>query len=158
LAQGQRRGGLEGAAVVRLGGRAVRAGRRAGLAALAPGAAPPRAGGGAGVLPLSRAGRHRVARAGPGRRVEVDDRGGVRAGQGGLRSGRVRGAVVGGLVPARHAVAVRAGGADGDPGAGRIPAGPERKGGLRLIPLTVPAVRALLLRVAWGRLTPAERA
>ena len=29
--------------------------------------------------------------------------------------------------------------------------------GPRLIPLTVPEVRALLLRVVWGRLTPPER-
>ncbi|HVK15652.1 MAG TPA: hypothetical protein VM533_01810 [Fimbriiglobus sp.] len=30
------------------------------------------------------------------------------------------------------------------------------KGGPRLIPLTVPEVRALLLRVVWARLAPAE--
>ena len=63
-----------------------------------------------------------------------------------------------GLVPARHAVDVRAGDADGDPLAGRIRAGPGEKGGPRLIPLTVPEVRALLLRVVWDRLAPAERA
>ncbi|WP_422931734.1 hypothetical protein [Singulisphaera sp. PoT] len=33
-----------------------------------------------------------------------------------------------------------------------------RERGPRLIPLTVPEVRILLLRVVWGRLEPAERA
>ena len=46
----------------------------------------------------------------------------------------------------------------GDPVAGRIPVGPEGKGGPRLIPLTVPEVRTLLLRVVWDGLTPAEYA
>ena len=37
-------------------------------------------------------------------------------------------------------------------------AGRAEKGGPKLIPLTVPEVRKLILRLVWDRLTPAEQA
>jgi hypothetical protein len=93
---------------------------------------------------------------GPGRRGSVGDRGPIRAGQGRLRPGRVRGAWLGRVVPARHPEPVRPGGADGHPGAGNA-ADEGQKKGSRLIPLTVPEVRKLLLRMVWDRLTLPER-
>lgn len=60
------------------------------------------------------------------------------------------------MVSAYHAELVRVGDTECDP----RPGGPIRgakKGGTKLIPLTVPEVRQLLLRLVWEQLTPAEQ-
>src|SRR4051812_44599457 len=89
--------------------------------------------------------------------VWLTHRGPVRAGEGRLRAGRVRGAELDRVAPARDPEPVRAGRAGGDPLPGRE-AGGAKKGGAGLIPLTVPEVRKLILRLVWERLTPAEQA
>src|SRR5262249_39958125 len=70
-----------------------------------------------------------------------------------LRPGRVRGAVVGRMAPARHAEPVRPGGGGGDSVAGGAAAAEEKRGG-GLIPLTVPGGRELMLKMGWGRVWP----
>ena len=62
-----------------------------------------------------------------------------------------------GVVPARDALAVGACRLGGDPGEGARSAAAAVKGGPRLIPLTVPEVRQLLLKLVWDRLSEAER-
>src|SRR5207245_2547969 len=94
---------------------------------------------------------------GPGRRYSLGDRGPVRAGEGGLRAGRVRGPGLGRVAPARHPQPARPGRARGDPVPGRE-VRRAGKGGADLIPLTVPEVRKLILRLVWNRLTPVEQA
>jgi hypothetical protein len=69
--------------------------------------------------------RHDPGRVGQGGRRPVGSRGVLRAGQGGPRAGRVRGAVVGRVAPARHPQPARLGGGGRDP----VPGGEARAGG-----------------------------
>ena len=103
--------------------------------------------GGRGVLRVRRPARDDVERLGPRRRDALGDRGPVRAGQGRLRAGRVRGAGLGRVAPARHPEPVGTGGRGRDPVPRRRAGG---KGGAKVIPLTVPEVRNLLLRLVWA--------
>ena len=64
---------------------------------------------------------------------------------------------MGRVAPARHPEPVRPGRAGGHP-VPRLEAGWAKKGGAKLLPLTVPEVRKLILRLVWERLTPAEQA
>src|SRR5262249_14598067 len=74
---------------------------------------------------------------------------------GGGRPGPLRGPLVGRVVPARHPGPVRPRPADSRPRPGGAPPARAVKGGPPLIPLTVPEVRRLLLRLVWDRLSPA---
>ena len=127
---------------------------------------------GGGVLPVRRSTGNIVAGAGAGGWPPLGHRRVFRAGKGRLRSGRVRGAFLDRLAPARDAQPVRTGDTDGHPRAAVPPARVDqarvdqarvartcsngrrnrKKGGPGLIPLTVPEVRKLLLRLIWYRL------
>ena len=111
--------------------------------------------------------RRRRARPGRGRRRAVGRRVLLRGGQAGGGAGRVRGPVVGRLVPARDPVHARPGvpgrrpGGVGRRGRPPPPAGRGAKRGAAtadLVPVTEPEVRRLMLAVAWPALTDAEHA
>ena len=78
--------------------------------------------------------------------------GGLRVGQAGGRAGRLRGAELDGLAPARHPLAARPGGPGGGAEAGRRAAEKKSAGEPELIALTVPEARRLLVRLLWSRL------
>ncbi len=147
------RGRGQGAAAVRLG---AHPDHLPGTPAARPVAVDPaerRRPGGGGRLRLRRPADHPAGRAGAGGGDAVGRRGVLRARQGRLRPRRVRGAVVDGLAPARHAEPVGAGrGGRGPRPGGRAAA----KGGRGLVRLSVPGVRTLLLRLVWASTRSAD--
>src|SRR3954466_6376404 len=145
LAQDHHRGGQQGAAAVRLGvaGDQQRPGPE--LAALAAGPQEPRRPRGPGVLHRGRPATHDADPTGRDRRGSVVDRGRVRVGQAGGRAGRLRGAELDGLVPARHPLPARSSRPGGGPEAGRRAAQKKSADDPELIALTVPEARRLLV-------------
>ena len=90
--------------------------------------------------------------AGQDRRGSLVDRGRLRVGQAGGRAGRLRGAELDGLAPARHPLPARPGGPGGGAEAGRRAAEKKSADEPELIALTVPEARRLLVRLLWSRL------
>ena len=132
LAPPECRGRIEGRASVRLGAVPAvppAAGPMGPLAAGAPQALQARRD---GVLRRVRPSRHQPGGAGPDRRPALAGRGVLRSGQAGGRAGRLRGAQLAWLVPARHPVDAGAGLPGGDAGQPRRPKGGGGSGAFAL--------------------------
>src|SRR4029078_563035 len=109
-----------------------------------------------GLLRLRWSTGHDLGRIGASGRHAMGDRGVLRVGQGRLRGGRGWGAELDRLAPTCDAQSVRPGRGGRDP-LPRPQAAATEKGGPRLIRLSVPEMRNLLLKLVWDRLAPAEQ-
>ena len=146
--------GEQGRAPARLGAGAAGPAAGTALGPLALGAAVDRRSAGPGLLRRVRPGGAAAARPGPGGGSALAGRGVLRGRQAGGGAGRLRGAELARLAPARHA---------GHAGAGppRRAAGEAERGqrGRRaarqlLVPFSVPEVRRLIARIVLGRAPP----
>ncbi len=143
--------GSKGGAGLRVGVRAVLAPDGSGPGPRVVGAPVAVGPGRAGLLPDACAGRGERGRPGACGWLAMGGRGVLRAGQGGMRAGPRRGPDMARVASPHHAVDVRARRPGGVAVAGRRNPRPGRKKlGRELIPLTVPEVRRLLVRVVLG--------